>query len=203
MCLKDSIVTAGSSIVFDEVERKIREHADFAAGFVMEPIVQGAAGILVHPPGYLAHVRRLCTEFGIPLIADEVAVGFGRTGKMFACEHESVTPDLMCLAKGLTGGYLPLAATLATDDIYEAFLGEPHEARTFFHGHTYTGNPLGCSAALATLDLFDSRNVLENVQRCSRIIAERLQPLQKHQHVAEVRQCGLMVGIELVRIDPR
>ena len=174
---------------FDEVERTIVEHSDRAAGFVIEPIVQGAAGILVHPPGYLAHVRQLCTRHNIPLIADEVAVGFGRTGTMFACEHEEVVPDILCLAKGLTGGYLPLAATLTTDEIYAAFLGEPHEGRTFYHGHTYTGNPLGCA----------SNNVLDNVRTCSALIAKQLKPLSDHEHVGEIRQRGLMVGVELVR----
>ncbi len=117
----------------------------------MEPLVQGAAGMLVHPPGYLRAVRDLCDRHGVLLILDEVATGFGRTGRMFACEHEGVAPDLMCLAKGITGGYLPLAATLATERVYEGFLGEHEEFRTFFHGHTYTGNPLACAAALATL----------------------------------------------------
>jgi len=183
---------------FDEVERVIREHSERAAGFVIEPLVQGAAGILVHPPGYLAHVRRLCTEYNIPLIVDEVAVGFGRTGKMFACEHENVKPDIMCLAKGITGGYLPLAATMATDEIFEAFLGAPHEGQTFFHGHTYTGNPLGCAAALASLQLFKENNVMANVVKMEALIERKLQKLADHPHVAEVRQRGIMVGIDLV-----
>lgn len=183
---------------FDEVERVLREQASRAAAFVIEPLVQGAAGILVHPPGYLAHVRRLCTKYGVPLIADEVAVGFGRTGRMFACEHEDVRPDILCLAKGITGGYLPLAATLTTEEIFEAFLGAPHEGRTFFHGHTYTGNPLGCVAALASLELFEQNKVLGNVQRLQGVLEEQLQCLANHPHVAEVRQRGIMVGIELV-----
>jgi adenosylmethionine-8-amino-7-oxononanoate aminotransferase len=133
------------------------------------------------------------------MIADEVAVGFGRTGTMFACEQEAVTPDLMCLAKGITGGYLPLAATLATDTIYNAFLGEPAEGKTFFHGHTYTGNPLGCAAALASLELFETNNVLQQVQKNAAVLTERLKALEKHPHVGQVRQKGVMVGIELVR----
>ena len=184
---------------FDEVERQLREHHDRAAGFVIEPLVQGAAGILVHPAGYLKHVRDLCTAYNIPLIADEVAVGFGRTGTMFACEQEHVQPDLMCLAKGITGGYLPLAATLATDEIYSAFLGAPSEQRTFFHGHTYTGNPLGCAAALASLELFERRSLLQNVAAQSRLMADCLVPLTRHSFVGEIRQKGIMVGIELVR----
>ena len=124
---------------------------------IVEPLVQGAAGMLVHPPGYLRAVRELCDRYGVLLICDEVATGFGRTGTMFACEQEEVSPDLLCLAKGLTGGYMPLAATLATERIYEGFLGAPEEQRTFFHGHTYTGNPLACAAALANLDAFEAR----------------------------------------------
>ena len=184
---------------FDELERTITEHHRRIAGFVIEPLVQGAGGILVHPSGYLARVRELTRDYNIPLIADEVAVGFGRTGTLFACEQEQVSPDLFCLAKGLTGGYLPVAATLSTDEIYNAFLGEPAEARTFFHGHTYTGNPLGCAAALASLTLFDENRVLENVCRNADRLKERLDGWRNHPAVGEVRQKGIMVGIELVR----
>ncbi|MCA9062191.1 MAG: adenosylmethionine--8-amino-7-oxononanoate transaminase [Planctomycetaceae bacterium] len=183
---------------FDKAEELIRQHASSAAGFVIEPLVQGAAGILVHPAGYLRHIRQLCTQYDIPLIADEVAVGFGRTGTMFACEQEAVTPDLMCVAKGISGGYLPLAATLTTDRIYDAFLGAPELARTFFHGHTYTGNALACAAGLASLQLLDENGVLDNVNRCAARIRECLAPLQNHPHVAEIRHKGMMVGIELV-----
>ena len=186
---------------FDAVEKTLAEHHERIAAFVMEPLVQGAAGILVHPPGYLRHVRNLTRDYGIPLICDEVAVGFGRTGTMFACEQEEVEPDLMCVAKGITGGYLPLAATLATDEIYGAFLGEPHEGRTFFHGHTYTGNPLACAAALASLHLFEERHVLKNVAEQAERLARRLEAFSGHPHVGEIRQKGMMVGIELVA-DP-
>jgi len=184
---------------FRELERVVRENHERIAAFIIEPLVQGAAGILVHPAGYLKRVRELTAEYGIPLIADEVAVGFGRTGTLFACEQEAVSPDILCLAKGLTGGYLPLAATLTTDEIYEAFLGEAHEGRTFFHGHTYTGNPLGCAAALASLALFDRNDVLANVNRNAERLSRRLAELRDHPHVGEVRQKGIMVGIELVR----
>jgi len=183
----------------EELERIMTEHHERIAAFVMEPLVQGAAGMLVHPPGYLSRVRELTAEFGIPLIADEVAVGFGRTGTMFACEQEDVSPDILCLAKGISGGYLPLSATLTTDDIYEAFLGEPHEGRTFFHGHTYTGNPLACAASLASLELFDRHDVLTNVQHNAERLAQGLAALAGHPHVGEVRQKGIMVGIELVQ----
>ncbi|MCA9088649.1 MAG: adenosylmethionine--8-amino-7-oxononanoate transaminase [Planctomycetaceae bacterium] len=184
---------------FDELERTLRSHADEVAAVIVEPLVQGAAGILVHPPGYLRRVRELTQELGILLIADEVAVGFGRTGTMFACEQEQVVPDLMCVAKGITGGYLPLAATLATEEIYSAFLAPPAAGKTFFHGHTYTGNPLGCAAALASLQLFRDRDVLANIQRNAELLTRQLAVLKDHPQVAEVRQRGIMVGIELVR----
>jgi adenosylmethionine---8-amino-7-oxononanoate aminotransferase len=184
---------------YAELERLIVEHRERAAGFIIEPLVQGAAGILIHPAGYLKRVRELTRNNGMLLIADEVAVGFGRTGTLFACEQESVQPDLMCVAKGLTGGYLPLAATLATDEIYAAFLAEPSAGKTFFHGHTYTGNPLGCAAALASLQLFDERHVLENVRTNARRMESRLAPLRESPFVGDVRQKGIMVGLELVQ----
>ena len=183
---------------FDEVERVIREHGKNMAGFVIEPLVQGAAGILVHPEGYLKQIRELTAEYGIPLICDEVAVGFGRTGTMFACEQEQVEPDLMCVAKGLTGGYLPVAASLATDEIYSAFLAEPTAGKTFYHGHTFTGNPLGCAAALASMQLFETNGILNNVKVLAGLIRDRLAPLADHANVGEIRQKGIMVGIELV-----
>lgn len=182
---------------FSEVESVLEEHHARIAGFIMEPLVQGAAGIWVHARGYLRHVRELTRHYGIPLIADEVAVGFGRTGTLFACEQEQVEPDLMCVAKGITGGYLPVAATLATDEIYNAFLGEPAEGKTFYHGHTYTGNPLGCAAALASLALFEENHLLENIATNAEILEEQLAPLRDHPHVLEVRQKGVMVGIQL------
>ena len=183
----------------EELERTIHSHAERLAAFVIEPLVQGAAGILVHPPGYLRRVRELTAQHGIPLIADEVAVGFGRTGTMFACEQEDVVPDIMCLAKGLTGGYLPVAATLTTDQIFEAFLGAPAAGRTFFHGHTYTGNGLGCAAGIATLQLFEKNRVLDNVAQNEQLLARRLEELADHPHVGEIRRKGIMVGIELVQ----
>lgn len=184
---------------FSELERILAENKDRVAAFIIEPLVQGAAGILVHPPGYLRRVRELTAQHGIPLIADEVATGFGRTGTLFACGQENVRPDLLCLSKGITGGYLPLAATLATDEIYNAFLAEPHEGKTFFHGHTYTGNPLACAAALASLDLFERNRVLDNVQTLSLTLADRLQELSDHPHVGDIRQKGIMIGVELVQ----
>ena len=185
----------------DHMERLLASHAEEVAAVIVEPPGQGAAGMLMHPPGYLARVRELCDLHGVLLICDEVATGFGRTGTMFACEQESVEPDLLCLAKGMSGGYLPLAATLSTEEIYEGFLGDYDEYRTFFHGHTYTGNPLACAAALASLDLFEEEGTLKNLAGKIDLLDGLLDPLSKHPNVAEVRRCGFMVGIELAR-DP-
>ena len=190
--------TALEALAVENLEQTFREVGDRMAGFVIEPLVQGAAGILVHPAGYLKRVRDLCTEYDVPLIADEVAVGFGRTGTLFACEQEAVSPDLLCVAKGLTGGYLPVAATLASEAIYEAFLGEPHEGKTFFHGHTFTGNALGCAAALASLDLIERDDTVGRAKNVAAQLHEGLASLADHPNVAQVRQKGTMVGIELV-----
>jgi adenosylmethionine-8-amino-7-oxononanoate aminotransferase len=167
------------------------------AAVIMEPLVQGAAGMIMQPDGYLRGVRDLCDRHEVLLILDEVATGFGRTGRMFACEHEGVAPDLLCLAKGLTGGYMPLAATLATETVYDGFLGEHQDFRTFFHGHTYTGNPLACAAALATLEVFERERTLERLQRKMALLGLLLEPVEAHPAVAEVRRRGFMVGIEL------
>jgi adenosylmethionine-8-amino-7-oxononanoate aminotransferase len=195
-----SPATPGLSLdsCLSQTEEMLSRHAERIAGFVLEPQVQAAAGILVHPPGYLRGVRELTTKFGILLIADEIAVGFGRLGTLFACEQEAVSPDMLILSKGLTGGYLPLAATLVTDDIYQAFLGEPWAGRTFYHGHTYTGNPLACAAALASLRLIEQNGVLENAQRIERVLAEAFRSLP---HGCTVRHRGTMVGIDLRHSD--
>jgi adenosylmethionine-8-amino-7-oxononanoate aminotransferase len=185
-----------------DLERILAAHGEEVAAVIVEPLVQGAAGILVQPEGYLRDVRRLCDEHGLLLICDEVATGFGRTGTMFACEQEGVAPDLMCLAKGLTGGYLPLAATLATEEIYEGFLGAPEEYRTFFHGHTYTGNPLACAAALANLDVFESERTIERLAPKIDLLGELLAEIEAMPEVAEVRWKGFMVGIDLGDHDP-
>jgi adenosylmethionine-8-amino-7-oxononanoate aminotransferase len=180
-----------------DLERLLAGHGHEVAAVIMEPLVQGAAGMLVHPEGYLRDVRELCDRHGALLILDEVATGFGRTGRMFACEHEGVAPDFLCVAKALTGGYLPLAATLATERVYEGFLGEFEEFRTFFHGHTYTGNPLACAAALASLDLFEQERTLDLLQPKIELLADLLEPIAAHPAVAEVRRRGFMTGIEL------
>lgn len=181
------------------VERTLEQHHQELAAVVIEPLMQCAAGMILHPPGFLRGLRELTATYDVLLIADEVAVGMGRTGTMFACEQEGVQPDLLCLAKGLTGGYLPLAATLATDRIWQAFLGSYESSRTFFHGHTYGGNPLGAAAALATLEVFESEQTLSNLQPKIARLQEHLQQLSEHPHVGDIRQLGFIAGIELVR----
>lgn len=181
------------------LERLLDEKADTIAGLVIEPLIQGAAGMLVQPKGYLKAVAELCRKHDVLLICDEVATGFGRTGTMFAVEQEGVTPDFLCLAKGLTGGYLPLAATLSTERVYRAFLGRFDEAKTFFHGHTYTGNPLACAAALANLALFEARGTLQAMRPAMDALAQGLSRVATLPHVGEVRRVGMMVGIELVK----
>jgi len=179
------------------LERLLRERSGEIAALVVEPKVQAAGGMLFAWDGYLRAARRLTHEHDVLLIADEVATGFGRTGKRFACEHEGVAPDLLCLAKGLTGGYLPLAATLVTEEVFRAFLArKPGERRVFYHGHTYTANPLGCAAALATTKLLDRE--LPRLPKRARQLAAALAPLAEIPHVAEVRLLGLMGGVELV-----
>ena len=181
----------------DPLEDVLTKRHEQIAGVIIEPMVQAVAGIITQPSGYLARVRALCTKYNVLLIADEVATGFGRTGTMFACDHERVTPDLLCVAKGLTGGYLPLAATLTTENMYEAFLGDPE--KTFFHGHSYTGNALGCAAALANLEIFKKEKTLVQVRKKTRILQTLLKPLAELPIVGDVRQCGMMAGIELVK----
>jgi adenosylmethionine-8-amino-7-oxononanoate aminotransferase len=180
------------------LEQILAQRGHEVAALIMEPLVQGAAGIVLHPDGYLRAVRELCDTYNIIMICDEVATGFGRTGTMFACEQEGVVPDLMNVAKGLTGGYLPLAATLATERIYEGFLGKFEEFRTFFHGHTYTGNPLACAAAIATLQVFEDEGTLDalapKIELLGELLDEHVAPLAT---VAEIRRRGTMVGIEL------
>jgi adenosylmethionine---8-amino-7-oxononanoate aminotransferase len=183
----------------DGLARVFAEQGESIAAMILEPLVQGAAGMLPAPDGYLRAVRELCDAHGVLMIADEVATGFGRTGTMFACSQEGVVPDLMSVAKGLTGGYLPLAATLATERIYEGFLGRFEDFKTFFHGHTYTGNPLACAAALATLRVFEDEDTLDALQPkialLSSLLDEAVAPLPA---VREIRRRGFMVGIELV-----
>jgi adenosylmethionine-8-amino-7-oxononanoate aminotransferase len=183
----------------DQIVTLVRTRHEEIAGLILEPMVQAAAGMITAPPGYLRRVRDLCTDHGILLIADEVATGVGRTGRMFACQHEKVTPDLMALSKGLTGGYMPLAATLTTEEVYRAFLGRYDEWKTFFHGHSYTGNPLGCAVALANLQVFKQTRTLPLLRRKITALARMLKSLETLAHVGDVRQIGFMVGVELVK----
>jgi adenosylmethionine-8-amino-7-oxononanoate aminotransferase len=188
-------------LYFSITEELIVKHGEQACGFIIEPLIQGAAGMIVHPTGYLKHVRDLTRKHDILLIADEVAVGFGRTGRMFASEWEDVSPDLLCLGKGISGGYMPLAATLATEEIFSAFLGDFKDLKTFFHGHTYTGNPLACAAALASLEVFKEEKTLgvsvfgPKAKRYN----EGMKKLNQLEHVGSVRYKGLMGGVELVK----
>lgn len=181
-----------------KLESILSQEHESIAGVVIEPLVQGAGGMIVHPEGFLRGVRELCTRYDVLLIADEVAVGFGRTGTMFASEQEGVTPDIMALSKGITGGYLPLAATLATDRIFDAFLGDFAELKTFFHGHTFTGNPLACAAANASLDLFQQNRLLQSLPPKIGRIAAHLRRIADLPSVGDTRQRGMIAAIELV-----
>ncbi len=183
----------------DKMEKIFKTHSKKIAALIIEPLIQAAGGMITSPPGYLKGVRELCTKYNILMIADEVATGFGRTGKMFACEHEAVVPDIMCLSKGITGGYMPLAVTIATDEIYNVFLGEFKDLKTFFHGHSYTGNPLACAAAIACLDLFEKEEVLKSLKKKIEILETWLKEVLNLKHVGDVRNIGLMAGVELVR----
>ena len=179
---------------------KLSEHGPTLAAVVMEPLMQGAAGMWAQPVAYLQAMRDLCRSHGILLILDEVATGFGRTGKMFACDHAGVTPDILCVAKGITGGYLPLAATLTTEEVFAAFLGNYKDFKTFFHGHTYTGNPLGCAVALANLELFAKDAIVERLQPRVSMLRQRLRDeFLSLDHVSDIRQWGYMIGIELAQ----
>ncbi len=183
----------------DEVDRIFEERKGKIAALVMEPVMQGADGMIAQPPGYVRRMRELCDRHGALLVCDEVATGFGRTGTMFAVEQEGVVPDILTIAKGITGGYLPLAATLTTEAVFESFLGPYEEQKTFFHGHTYAGNPLACAAATASIRLMRDRKVIEGLPAKIAALARALAPAARMPNVGDVRQRGLMVGIELVR----
>jgi adenosylmethionine-8-amino-7-oxononanoate aminotransferase len=181
-----------------ELEKILEAHPGEIAAVVVEPLVQAAAGMIVHPEGYLRGLREITRKHDVLLIADEVAVGFGKTGRLFACEHEGVAPDFLCLAKGLTGGYLPLAATLTTEAVYSAFFGTAMDGRTFYHGHTYGGNPLGAAVALANLKVFEDEHTLDRMAPKVALLERRLRSIHELSHVGDVRQCGLIAGVELV-----
>jgi len=182
-----------------EFEKIVAKHKDEVCAVIIEPLVQGAGGIIVQPEGFLSAIWKIAKKAGLLFITDEVATGFGRTGHMFACAKENVEPDFLCLAKGITGGYLPLAATLATEEVFNGFLGSFDEYMTFFHGHTYTGNPLACSVAVENINLFKKEQTLEKMQGKIALLKKELQRFCDLPHVGEVRQEGFMVGIELVK----
>ncbi len=182
-----------------ELKNILEKHSRKIAALIIEPVVQAAGGMIVWPEGYLKGVRELCNKYNVLLIADEVATGFGRTGRMFACEHENVIPDIMCLSKGITNGYMPLAATITTDEVYNAFLGEFKDLKTFFHGHSYTGNPLACAAAIACIDVFEKEETLKNIQPKIALLEDRLKEIADLPNVGDVRSKGLIAGIELVK----
>ncbi|MED1944775.1 MULTISPECIES: adenosylmethionine--8-amino-7-oxononanoate transaminase [Brevibacillus] len=190
---------AAVQATLSSLESLLRERAHEIAAMIVEPVVQGASGMIIMPDGCLKKIAELLRAHDVLLIADEVATGFGRTGKMFACEHDGVVPDIMAVAKGLTGGYLPVAATLVTEQIYDAFFADYEEQKTFFHGHSFTGNPLGCAVALANLRLMEERGVVQQVAKKAIDLDQLLKPLRDLPHVGDIRQKGLMAGIELVR----
>jgi adenosylmethionine-8-amino-7-oxononanoate aminotransferase len=198
-CELDMKYPACGLACLSSMEDILSSHHDDITALIIEPLVQAAGGMIVSPPGYLKGARELCAKYDVLFIADEVATGFGRTGKMFACEHESVVPDMICLSKGITGGYLPLAVTVALEEIYNAFLGEFRDLKTFFHGHSYTGNPLGCAAALACLEIFDNEKTLEKLRPKVQILEDWLREISGTGHVGDVRNKGLMAGVELVK----
>lgn len=180
------------------IEQLLKTHHETIAAICLEPLVMAASGMIVHPDGFTRGVRELADRYDVLLIADEVATGFGRTGKMFACDHDVVTPDLLCVGKGITGGYLPLAATLARQKVFDAFLAPPHEGKTFFHGHTYTGNPLACAAAIASIDLMQTNRLVDRVASNAPRLAAMLDRLRGLGHVGQIRQKGYMVGVDLL-----
>ncbi|MDK2820184.1 MAG: adenosylmethionine---8-amino-7-oxononanoate aminotransferase [Clostridia bacterium] len=188
-----------SAECFEGMEKLFEEHHEEICGVIIEPLIQCAAGMKIYPPIYLKKLRDLCTEYKVHFIADEIAVGFGRTGKMFACEHAGISPDIMCVSKGLTAGYLPLALTLVTDEIYEAFYDDYTKLKAFMHSHSYTGNPITCSVANETLNIFRDENVLEKNQEKSRFINQLVREKAKnHPYIGEFRQLGMVGALELV-----
>jgi adenosylmethionine-8-amino-7-oxononanoate aminotransferase len=182
-----------------ELDKILAEHHSKIAAVIMEPYVQAAGGMIVSPEGYLSKVRESCDKYEVLLILDEVATGFGRTGKMFACQHEDVTPDMLVLGKGLTGGYLPLSATITTQEVYDAFLGDYEEFKTFFHGHSYAGNPVSCAASMGNLKAFENYDTLNELQEKIEFLEDELKEFSGLKHVGNVRNKGAMVGIELVQ----
>ena len=190
-----------AQVALDQLEQVLAENHEQLAAMVLEPLVQAAAGIVLHPPGYLAGVRKLTRRYGVLLVVDEIVTGFGRTGQMFACEAEDVTPDFLCLGKSLTGGYLPLSATITHPEVYAGFLGTANSGRALMHGHTFAGNPLSAAAALATLDILERERTLETLPEKFEQLAKILDRLAQHPRVAETRQLGLIAAVELTPSD--
>jgi adenosylmethionine---8-amino-7-oxononanoate aminotransferase len=184
---------------FELMEQALQDNADSVCAVIIEPLVQCAGGMRMYDPAYLKLLRKACDKYNVHLIADEIAVGFGRTGTLFACEQAAITPDFMCLSKGLTGGYLPLSAVLTTNEIYQAFYDDYHKQTAFLHSHSYTGNALTCRAALATLEIFQQQDIITNNKTLATFMADAAARFHEHPHVAEVRQTGMIVAIELVK----
>ncbi|MDM1696946.1 adenosylmethionine--8-amino-7-oxononanoate transaminase [Thiopseudomonas alkaliphila] len=188
-----------SRFMFEAMRQTLEQHHHELSAVILEPLVQGAGGMRMYHPIYLTLLRQACDEYGVHLIVDEIAMGFGRTGSMFACEQAGITPDFMVLSKALTGGYLPLAAVMTTNQIYDAFYDNYDSLKAFLHSHTYTGNPLACAAALATLDIFAQDDVIAKNQQLAQHMAQATAHLQDHPYVAEVRQTGMVLAIEMVK----
>lgn len=185
---------------FEKAESYFEEYANETAAIIIEPLLQGSAGMRIYPPLYLKKLRSLCDKYNVLLIADEIATGFGRTGKMFACNHAEITPDIMCLSKGLTGGYMPMSLTVTTEKIYQAFYGEYNEGKAFMHSHTYSGNPLGCAAALSVLKILKEEKTLETAQKNASYLGEKMHAtFDNHRNIGEIRSIGLIHAIELVQ----
>lgn len=184
---------------FEKLEAVLEKQSEEICAVILEPLVQCAGYMRMYDPVYLEKVREACNRYGIHLIADEIAVGFGRTGTLFACEQAGISPDFMCLSKGLTGGYLPLSVVLTTNEVYSAFYDDYQNLTAFLHSHSYTGNPLGCSAALATLGIFSKENIIENNRQLSQVLATAIEPLKDHPHVGDVRQYGMIAAVEMAK----
>ena len=185
--------------MFVHMEKTLEQHHDEVCAVIVEPLVQCAGYMRMYAPEYLTLLRKACDKYGVHLIADEIAVGFGRTGTLFACEQANISPDYMCLSKGLTGGYLPLSVVLTTNTIYDAFYDEYENLTAFLHSHSYTGNPLGCAAALGTLEIFNSRDVMADNRILSQEFAKQCARFENHSHVGDIRQHGMITAIEMVK----
>lgn len=195
--MSDPEIEAITNACIQELEACFAEHGEHIAAFIVEPILQAAGGMNLYPPAYLQAARKLCDQYEIHMIADEVATGFGRTGLMFACEHAGITPDFMCLSKGLTGGVMPLSATLCTESIYQAFYDDYETLKTFFHGHSFTGNPLACAVALQSLSIFKEEQVLQHVKETSNFLQEQFKQLEEHHQVSNIRGIGMICALDL------